>query len=205
MSWFAHLQKQSLMLTPKASLVLSVIAAFALTGCGSGQQANTSATANDARQTQAPAPAAPTGNYHAQLALSGSPAVTADGKDVLVAVSVTNDGAISFGTQATSVHNVNLGAHAIDVSGKVVDNDLARGSMPEAAPRATVNSTILLPTAKLLGHSAELLPVAEGIGWFDQWGTKPLVVGPFEACSNTARGKVCDASGKPLPVAPAQQ
>ncbi len=122
-----------------------------------------------------------------------------------MAVSVTNDGATPFGTQATPIHNVNLGAHAVDATGKVVDNDLARGSMPEVAPGATVKATILLPVNKVLGHSAELLPVAESVGWFDQWGTKPLVVGPFGACSGNATGKVCDASGKPLPVAPAQQ
>lgn len=193
------------MRTSKVAFVLSSLAVLALAGCGSGQQANTSATANDARQAPASAAAAPTGNYHAQLALAGSPAVTADGKDVLVAVSVTNDGATSFGTQATPVHNVNLGAHAVDATGNVVANDLARGSMPEVAPGATVKATILLPVDRVLGHSAELLPVAEGVGWFDQWGTKPLVVGPFDACSGNATGKVCDASGKPLPVAPAQQ
>lgn len=193
------------MRTSKAAFVLSSLAVFALAGCGSGQQANTSVTANDAGQAQASAPVAPTGNYHAQLALAGSPAVTADGKDVLVAVSVTNDGATPFGTQATPVHNVNLGAHAVDATGKVVENDLARGTMPEVAPGATVKATILLPVGKVLDHSAELLPVEEGVGWFDQWGTRPLVVGPFEACSNAAAGKVCDASGKPLPVASAQQ
>ena len=191
--------------TPKATLVLPLLTAFVLAGCGSGQQTNTSATSSDAGHAQASAPTAPTGNYHAQLALAGPPAVTADGKDVLVAVSVTNDGATAFGTQATPVRNVNLGAHAVDATGKLVDNDLARGSMPEVAPGATVKATILLPVDKLLGHSAELLPVEEGVGWFDKWGTKPLVIGPFEACSGNATGKVCDVTGKPLPVAPAQQ
>lgn len=188
----------------KVSLVAPLLTAFVLAGCGSGQQANTSVTSNDAGQAKASAPAVLTGNYHAQLALAGSPAVTADGKGVLVTVSVTNDGATPFGTQATAAHNVNLGAHAVDATGNVVDNDLARGSMPEVAPGVTVKATVLLPVDKVLGHRAELLPVAEGVGWFDQWGTKPLMVGPFDACSSAA-GKVCDASGKPLPVAPAQQ
>lgn len=30
-----------------------------------------------------------------------------------------------------------------------------------------------------------------------------MVVGPFDACSRHVAGKVCDASGKPLPTAPA--
>ncbi|MGH8128169.1 MAG: hypothetical protein ACRETC_07345 [Gammaproteobacteria bacterium] len=188
-----------------AAPVLAVLSVFALASCGSSQPGNASAEAGNASQAKVSAPAAQTGNYHAQLALAGSPAVTADGKDVVVAVNVTNDGPAPFGTQAAPTHNVNLGAHAIDSAGKVVDNDLARGSMPEVAPGAIVKATILLPVDKLLGHSAELLPVEEGVGWFDQWGTKPLVVGPFEMCSSNAAGKVCDASGKPLPVAAPQQ
>ena len=188
----------------QTALVLSILSACALAGCGSSQPGNTSAAGN-APQAEASAPVAQTGRYHAELALAGSPTVTADGKNILVAVNVTNDGPVPFGTQAGPVHNVNLGAHAVNATGKVVDNDLARGSMPEVAPSATVKATILLPVDKVLGHSAELLPVEEGVGWFDRWGTKPLVVGPFRACGGDATDKICDASGKPLAVAPRQQ
>lgn len=184
----------------QAALFLSMLPAFVLAGCGSSQPGNASATSVDAQPPKAAASATQAGHYHAELALAGLPAVTADGKDILVAVNVTNDGPKPFGTQATAANNVNLGAHSIDTTGKVVDNDLARGSMPEVASGATVKATILLPVNKVLGHRAELLPVEEGVGWFDTWGTKPLVVGPFEACG----GKVCDASGSPLPVAPPQ-
>ena len=188
----------------QAIIVLSTLPAFALAGCGSSQSGNTPAGSAGAQSAGATAPAAQAGHYHAELALAGSPAVTADGKDVLVTVNVTNDGPVPFGTQATAANNVNLGAHSIDTSGKVVDNDLARGSMPEVAPGATVKATILLPVDKMLDHSAQLIPVEEGVAWFNQWGTKPLVVGPFKACSSTSIGNVCDASGKPLPVLPAQ-
>ena len=185
--------------------VLAVLSFFVLAACGSSQSGNTSAeTSNNTQPATASASTEQAARYHAELALAGSPAVTADGKDVVVAVNVTNDGPASFGTQATPTHNVNLGAHAIDATGKVVDNDLARGSMPEVAPGATVKTTILLPVDKVLGHSASLLPVEEGVGWFDTWGTKPLVVGPFVRCSGNVAGKVCDASGKPLPVVPSQ-
>ncbi|MGH8128863.1 MAG: hypothetical protein ACRETC_10995 [Gammaproteobacteria bacterium] len=179
-------------------------AAFTLAACGSSQSGNTSAASINTQPAKAAAPAAQAGHYHAELVLVGLPAVTADGKDVLVTVNVTNNGAAPFGTQATPVHNVNLGAHAIDASGTAVDNDLARGAIPEVAPGATVKATILLPVDKVLGHSAQLIPVEEGVAWFNQWGTKPLVVGPFRACSSASAGSVCDASGKPLPVLPAQ-
>lgn len=188
----------------QTTFVLSILSACALAGCGSSQPGNTSAVDN-APQAEASTPAGQTGHYLAELALVGSPAVTGDGKDILVAVNVTNDGPASFGSHVGAAHNVSLGAHAIDATGKVVDQDLSRGAMPEVAPGAMVKATILLPVDNVLGHSAELIPVEEGVAWFDTWGTRPLVVGPFEACSDNATGKVCDASGKPLPVTPGQQ
>jgi len=138
--------------------------------------------------------------YHASLALAEAPRVTADGKNIVMIVAVTNNGHGTFGS-ATAPNNVNLGAHSIDASGDIVDNDLARGHLPQIAPGATVNATILLPVASTLGVRVELLPVQENVAWFDQWGTKPLIVGPFKACANSGMGKkVCDTSGAPLPV-----
>lgn len=187
-----------------AVIILSTLPTFALAGCGSSQPGDTSAASVNSQPPKVTAPAAQTSHYHAEVVLAGLPAVTADGKDVVVTVNVTNDGPMAFGTQATAASNVNLGAHSIDTTGKVLDNDLARGTMPEVAPGATIKATILLPVDKVLDHRAELLPVAEGVGWFDKWGTKPLVVGPFKACSSVSIGNICDALGKPLPVLPAQ-
>lgn len=188
----------------QAALILSSLFAFALAGCGSNQSGNASAASVNAQPANTSTPVAQTGHFHAELGLVGSPAVTPDGKDVLVRVNVTNDGSAPFGTKATAINNVNLGAHSIDTTGNVVDNDLARGSMPEVAPGATVRATILLPVDKVLDHSAQLIPVEEGVAWFNQWGTKPLVVGPFKTCGGVSNDHVCDASGKPLPVLPAQ-
>lgn len=138
--------------------------------------------------------------YHASLALTGPPRVTADGKNILVTVIVTNNGRGTFGS-ATTPNNVNLGAHSIDASGNIGINDLARGHLPQISSGETKRASILLPVAHTLGYRVELLPVQEDVAWFDQWGTKPLVMGPFQRCNPAAIGKVCDASGKPLPVA----
>lgn len=164
-------------------LVLSILSAAVLAACGSGQPGGTSSAAG--------------GQYKAKLTLVGSPAVTANGKSILVTVNITNDGTAAFGS-ASMPHNVNLGAHVIDASGKKVVNDLARGHLPQTAPGATVQTSILLPVDQTLGNRAEILPVEEGVAWFDQWGTQPLVVGPFKACADASVGTVCDASGKPL-------
>lgn len=189
------------MLMRHVPLVVCALSAVALVGCGGGQPNGQQPAPSPSAQPAPSAPSTQAGHYHAELALAGQPEVSADGKSVVVAVNVTNDGSGSFGTQATPDHNVNLGAHSIDATGKVLDNDLARGTMPEVAPGATVKATILLPLDKVLGNRAELLPVEEGVAWFDTWGTKPLIVGPFVACSDASIGKVCDGQGKPLPMA----
>lgn len=148
------------------------------------------------------APSAVARNYKAKLALSGPPTVTTDGKGILVKVRITNIGASPFGT-ITGPHNIKLGAHSINAAGDIVDNDLARGRLPQIEPGAVAQASILLPIGRTLGYRVELLPVQEGVGWFDKWGTKSLVVGPFEACSGREVAKVCDASGQPLLVAQA--
>lgn len=182
-----------------ATLFLCVMSVFALAACGSSQP--TSATSGEQSKT-ASAPATQAGHYRAELALIGQPAVTADGKDIVVTVNVSNDGVGVFGS-ATEPHNVNLGAHALDAAGNVVINDLARGHLPQIASGTTEIASIRLPVSQTLGHRIELLPVEEGVSWFNAWGTEPLVVGPFNPCSDEA-GKVCDTSGKPLQVALAQ-
>ena len=130
--------------------------------------------------------------------LIGQPAIAADGKEILVKVNVTNDGPTIFGS-FSEPHNVNLGAHSINADGDTVVNDLARGHLPQIAPGKMAGAMILLPISQVLGRRVELLPVEENVAWFDQWGTKPLVIGPFEACASSAIGQVCDVSGKPLP------
>ena len=183
------------------ALVLSIPPVFALVACGSGQPMGESAAPSE--QASASTSAVHPNHYHAELALSGQPKITADGKDIVVTVAVTNDGVGAFGS-ATEPHNVNLGAHALDAAHKVVINDLARAPLPQIAPGTTEKASILLPIDRTLNHSVELLPVQEGVGWFDAWGTRPLVLGPFQTCSSAIVGKVCDGNGGPLSPAPTQ-
>lgn len=137
------------------------------------------------------------GHFRAKVTLVGPPKISIDGKNILVTVNVSNDGVGTFGMD-TAPNQVNLGAHSIDASGKIIDNDLARWHLPKIAPGMTAKTTVLLPIADTLGHRVELLPVQEGVAWFDEWGTEPLVIGPFLSCEPPVTRKVCDASGKPL-------
>ncbi|MEO8778925.1 MAG: glycosyltransferase [Rhodanobacter sp.] len=128
--------------------------------------------------------------------------LTADGQNIAVSVNLANEGK----TVLSSAGNppVNLGAHSVDANGEVIINDLSRAHFPAIAPGASAAVTILLPVAGTLGHSAQILPLQESVAWFNQWGTKPVTVGPFNSCSNDADGKVCNADGKPLATVPAQ-
>jgi len=188
--------------TRHIALALSVLPACVLAACSPSQQGSTSAAGNP-QPPGVSASAAQVGHFHAELALVGQPSVTSGGKDILVNVNVTNDGAGTYGSE-NEPHNVNLGAQAIDAGGNVVIHDLARGRLPQVASGATDQASILLPVGETLGHRVQLVPVQEGVGWFNQWGTKPLVVGPFNVCSDAAVGKVCDASGNPLQAASVQ-
>lgn len=136
--------------------------------------------------------------FHAMLRLEGQPEISRDYKVIAVTVSVSNDGSEEFGSGAKP-HSINLGAHAIDASGKIVYNDLARAFLPQISPGDMATVTIRLPLATVLGHRVELLPVEEGVAWFNKWGSKPLTIGPFLICAQKAMGKVCDASGRAIP------
>lgn len=142
--------------------------------------------------------AGPISYYHASLSVAGRPTVSADGKSIIVTVEVINNGVAPFGSAAFP-HTVNLGAHSIDAEGNIVINDLARAALPSILlPGTSTRISISLPISTTLGYRVELLPVQEGVAWFDQWGTKPLIVGPFRACAIPVIGEACDASGKPL-------
>lgn len=170
--------------------------------------ARTTVTGNDVPATTAehgPAPVRPQAatheSFHAELKLMGSPELANRGSEIVVTVRVKNTGTRMFGS-GTPPYGVNLGAHSINATGAIVNNDLARGHLPQIAPGANATATIRLPVDKLLGKRAEILPVAEGVAWFDKWGTRPLIVGPFNACGHDNTGAICNAAGKPLQQLP---
>ncbi|CAM5235755.1 hypothetical protein RLIN73S_02555 [Rhodanobacter lindaniclasticus] len=183
---------------PLAGLAISM--ALTLAACGSGQdQAASQQPADTGTATTAPAAAAnalTADQVNVQMTQQGAPTLSADGQSIDVAVTLANHGKAAL--SPAGPNPVNLGAHSADASGTVIDNDLARASLPDIAPGGQATVTIQLPVDKTLGKSAQILPVQENVAWFDAWGTKPLVVGPFNSCTNSATGKVCGADGKPL-------
>lgn len=135
--------------------------------------------------------------FQAKLVLAKRPTLTAGGEDILITLRVENTGAATFGSR-TPPSGVNLGAHAVDASGTIVDNDLARGHLAQIAPGTSTLATILLPVENVLGRRAAILPVAENVGWFDVWGNQSLVIGPFVRCGEPHNPAVCVSNGQSL-------
>jgi glucose/arabinose dehydrogenase len=179
---------------------LAISMALTLAACSSGQdQAASQQPAATSTATAAPTATAnplTADQVSVQMTLQGAPTLSADGQSIDVTVTLANHGKVVL--SSTGPNPVNLGAHSADANGMVVDNDLARAGLPDITPGGQATVTIQLPLDKTLGKSAQILPVQENVAWFDTWGTKPLVVGPFNSCASAATGKVCTADGKPL-------
>lgn len=177
--------------------VLAVSIALMLAACGSGQdQAAPQQPATADTAATAPANRLTADQVSVQMTLQGAPTLSADGQSINVAVTLANHGKVAL--SSTGPNPVNLGAHSADANGTVIDYELARAGLPDIAPGDQAAVTIQLPVDKMLGKSAQILPVQENVSWFDAWGTTPLVVGPFNSCTSPATGKVCGADGKPL-------
>lgn len=182
---------------------LALASTLALGACNSNQEGSDQQSkplATNARPS-APTAALTTDQVNVQLTLQGEPTLSADGQNITVSVKLVNNGKTVLSSSGTNP--VNLGAHSADASGKMISMDLARAALPDIAPGTATTVTILLPLNGVLNESAQILPVQEGIAWFDSFGTKPLTVGPFNSCSDATSGKVCDATGKPLATLPA--
>lgn len=182
------------MLTIRHTLIAFAVAStLALAACNSGQD---SSAANQPAATTAAVVPLTADQVSVLMTIQGAPTISADGQSVAVTVNLANNGKTTLTSSGSGP--VNLGAHSTDASGKVVNIDLARAPIPDIAPNGHAVVTIQLPVDQIMGKSAQILPVQEGVAWFDTWGTKPLVVGPFNSCASAALGKVCDAAGKPL-------
>lgn len=183
-----------------------VVGALLLAGCNGssdhqaapGSPAATSTTTSSS-QAGAGNAALTAAQVNVTVSMNGAPQVSSDGKTILATVKVANNGSVTLSSEGKNP--VNLGAHSVDSSGKVVQLDLARASFAQPIPAGgTETLTISLPADALMGKSAEILPVQEGVAWFDTFGTKPLMVGPFKSCDGADSSKICDGSGQPLAV-----
>ena len=186
------------MITNHRNSVLAVLAvAVSLSACSShSDTANKQDAAWGSGTSSTPLTA---GQVDVKLTLQGEPVLEADGQKIAVKVNLANSGETAL--SSTGTKPVNLGAHSVDASGHIVTLDLARAPLPYIAPGSSAVVTISVPVSGAMNNSVQILPVQEGVAWFDAFGTKPVAVGPFVSCSDAALGKVCLGNGKPLATA----
>lgn len=181
-------------------IAVAVTSALALAACSSGK--DDAATSPSATATSASAGISTplsADQVGVQMALEGSPTLSADGATITATIELTNNGKVVL--TSTGTKPVNLGAHSADTNGKIINRDLVHATMPDVAVGSQAVVTIQFPVDQVLGKTVQVVPVQEGVTWFDDLGVKPLVLGPFSNCANPATGKVCDADGKPLATA----
>jgi YD repeat-containing protein len=117
------------------------------------------------------------------LTLIGVPTLSADGTTISVTVDIANQGTVTLSSSGRDP--VHMGTRIFTTAGTDTGVSVARTNFPIIAPgtHATVTSTIPASAVVGTGNVIRLVPVQEGVAWFDDWGTTPIEVGPFSACA----------------------
>lgn len=140
------------------------------------------------------------GQVDVDLMLQHPPWLSADRRWVYVDVVLVNHGAAVLSSHGA--YPVRLGAKLLDAD--QAGGDLSHGDLPNPLPPKNSEAmTIRLSAAALIGHRVSLLPVQQGVGRFDQWGTEALTLGPFSKCTQPGSSEqtLCGRGGNPLPSA----
>lgn len=90
-------------------------------------------------------------------------------------------------------HPVRLGVQLVriaDGATELVNMDFVRVELPAIAPGEAVEVEAQVPADLALGNGLKVLPVQEGVAWFDHFGVDALVIGPVEQCADRTIG-VC--------------
>ncbi|HEY4144921.1 hypothetical protein [Pinirhizobacter sp.] len=117
------------------------------------------------------------------LTLIGVPTLSADGTTISVTVDIANQGTVTL--KSNGRDPVHMGARIFTTAGNDAAVSIPRTNIPDIAPggHAAVTSTIPASAVIGSGNVIRLVPVQEGVAWFDAWGTTPIEVGPFSACA----------------------
>lgn len=161
-----------------AAIILA--SAIAMSGCSSQNGSS------DAGPPANSAPAKPSRPFTAadlkvQITQNGQLSLGAEGTVLHVPVTVDNQGAVDLNSAAQPP--VNMGVHLLDSNGAVVQQDLVHASLGDIPAGTKGPVTVDVPAAQLADHIIEIVPVQEGVSWFDGLGVTPLKIGPFKACA----------------------
>lgn len=93
---------------------------------------------------------------------------------------------------------VRLGVQLVGQDGAPVKVDFIRANLPEIAPGSAAEIVVEIPADAVVGYSLRVLPVQEGVAWFDSLGQSALVIGPLETCPD---GTINFCKTDPAPAA----
>lgn len=133
------------------------------------------------------------------LAITGTPAFKYDTRSVVIPLEFSDLGPLDF--TSNSNYPIHLGVQLLSTTDSVENGNFLRVPIPDIPAGGKASMTIDLPAAGIDGHRMRILPVQEGVAWFDQFGIQGLTVGPFHACKANDQAWMCDVSGNPLPAA----
>jgi hypothetical protein len=131
------------------------------------------------------------------ITASGSPVFLPSKSLLRIPVEFANKGTLEF--TSSGDRPVNLGIQLLSRNGSVERLDFARVSIPHIAAGSKAIVAVEVPIAELNNRNLLILPVQEGVAWFDKFDVKGLEVGPFYACLDKERPWVCNASHIAMP------
>ena len=160
-----------------------LIAAVFLAACGKSPQ-DEAASAPDSAATPSPAVSidAPlkNGEVGAVVTQVGDIAHNAERKILTARFRVENTGTVPLVSQGKLP--VRLGIQLVGQDGKPVKVDFIRANLPAIAAGTVAEVDVEIPADAVVGFNLRVLPVQEGVAWFDSFGQSALVIGPLETC-----------------------
>lgn len=108
------------------------------------------------------------------IELVGTPKLSADGKNWMLTVRITNNGDSAIGTDGK--WPVSLGAHLLEKDGKVIENDYLRNFLPMIGPNQSAELDLSLTADKINDKIVEFDLVQDGVAWFASNGSHTLRV-----------------------------
>ena len=99
------------------------------------------------------------------------------GASIVVAIEVQNRGATAWIADTHSRGQVRIGAQLLDAERRPLDRNYARQPLPHDVPAGATACAALSCTvpAQPGWYSLKFDLVAEGVGWFESWGSTPGV------------------------------
>jgi hypothetical protein len=173
--------------------VMILASAFAMSGCSSPSGSADAAPPADSVPAKASRPFT-AADLKVQITQNGQLSLGAAGTVLHVPVIVDNEGTVDLNSAAQPA--TNMGVHLLDSNGAVVQRDLVHASLGDIPAGTKRPIMVDIPAAQLADHIIAIVPVQEGVSWFDELGVAPLKVGPFKACDSSGDSKaLCGSDG----------